>query len=183
MVTPHYPGGRIFIPGISALTFVTLSLLPRISPKNFTMNDFVGSYQKVIFALVAFLFVIHCIMLWSVISPMANEATISTSILGQWLPVCLGVLFTVIGNFLNKTKRNFFFGIRTPWTLADSEVWARTHRVGGWMFLLAGISCILAGLLVPHPYAMGVVLASIISTVIGATLYSFILYRRIHTPA
>jgi uncharacterized membrane protein len=51
----------------------------------------------------------------------------------------LGVMFMVIGNYLGKTRKNFFLGIRTPWTLASDEVWARTHRLAGRLFIVLGL--------------------------------------------
>src|SRR5258708_28004997 len=49
------------------------------------------------------------------------------------------VLFIFIGNYLGKLRRNFWAGIRTPWTLASDVVWERTHRFGGWLFVIGGL--------------------------------------------
>jgi len=51
----------------------------------------------------------------------------------------IGLLFILLGNYLPKIPRNFFFGIRSPWTLASEEVWKRSHIMGGWLFVLGGI--------------------------------------------
>ena len=56
--------------------------------------------------------------------------------------VCLWgmvVLFLVIGNQLGRLKPNYFAGIRTPWTLESPEVWRRTHRLGGWVFVVVSL--------------------------------------------
>jgi len=53
----------------------------------------------------------------------------------------------LLGNFLGKVTKNFFAGIRTPWTLAIDEVWLRTHRLGGKLFVLAGAVMVIGGLL------------------------------------
>ena len=42
----------------------------------------------------------------------------------------VGLLFIMIGFMIRKAKRNFFIGIRTPWTLSSDKVWDETHRVG-----------------------------------------------------
>ena len=39
------------------------------------------------------------------------------------IPVLLGLLLVIIGNYFGKLRKNFFAGIRTPWTLASNEVW------------------------------------------------------------
>ena len=61
--------------------------------------------------------------------------------------IALGVLMILLGNYLPTVKRNFFVGIRVPWTLASDEVWRRTHRLGGWLFIAVGLWMIVAALL------------------------------------
>lgn len=62
-----------------------------------------------------------------------------------WGPVggpatfAIGLMLAGMGNVLPKLRSNFFFGIRTPWTLADEQVWARTHRFGGAAFVASGV--------------------------------------------
>jgi uncharacterized membrane protein len=75
--------------------------------------------------------------------------------LGCRLPVTtligvgVGLLLAVIGNELGHVRPNYFVGIRTPWTLADPEVWRRTHRVGGRAFAALGALIALGPLLLP----------------------------------
>ncbi len=59
----------------------------------------------------------------------------------------LGVMFILIGNYLPAIKRNFFVGVRTPWTLASDKVWRSTHRLAGWAFVLLGIFTIIVPIL------------------------------------
>lgn len=94
----------------------------------------------------------------------------------------LSLFFIVIGNYMGKLRRNFWAGIRTPWTLTNDTVWERTHRMGGWLFVMAGLIGLissfvpqlrLAGLLVP---ALGVTAITYV--------YSYLIYQRItpHNP-
>jgi len=75
-----------------------------------------------------------------------------------------------------KLTKNFFVGIRTPWTLASDEVWLRTHRLGGKLFVLAGGFLFIAGLV--HGGAMPVVAAVVVAGGIPA-VFSYVCYRRI----
>jgi uncharacterized membrane protein len=88
----------------------------------------------------------------------------------------VGLLLVILGNFMGKLTRNFFIGIRTPWTIASEEVWLRTHRLGGKLFVVAGLvlffSSLLGGGWIPAAVAIGA--AALISVV-----YSYLLYRRI----
>jgi uncharacterized membrane protein len=90
--------------------------------------------------------------------------------------VAVGLLLIVIGNSLGKFSRNGVVGVRTPWTLADKEVWVRTNRVGGWLVVLAGVVMAATGL-------MGFVAPGLIALGVAAALsagYSYIIWRRIN---
>jgi immunity protein, SdpI family len=58
----------------------------------------------------------------------------------RWLFVAVGVLIVVIGAVLGRIPPNSVAGIRTPWALADEQVWARTHRFTGRLMTLAGVA-------------------------------------------
>lgn len=52
----------------------------------------------------------------------------------------MGALFMSLGNVMGQLKPNWTVGIRVPWTLDDEEVWRATHRFGGWLWFLGGLS-------------------------------------------
>jgi uncharacterized membrane protein len=80
----------------------------------------------------------------------------------------------VMGNYMGKLRKNFFAGIRTPWTLANDEVWERTHRMAGWVFMLAGLVTVIAAF-------AGAPLMVAIYVLVGAALipaiYSYVIYQ------
>lgn len=91
----------------------------------------------------------------------------------------VGVVLILIGNQLGKSRSMYLVGIRTPWTLASEEVWIKTHRLGGKLFVLAGAVMVLAGLfLIPAELLAPIALASVALASIVPVLYSFILWRR-----
>lgn len=51
----------------------------------------------------------------------------------------LGLLLMLIGNWLPKTRQNSTLGIKLPWTLYNEENWNKTHRVGGFTWVLGGL--------------------------------------------
>ncbi|MET3616571.1 putative membrane protein [Peptoniphilus olsenii] len=63
------------------------------------------------------------------------------------LSIFIGFMFIITGNFLPKAKRNYTMGIRTPWTLDSDYVWEKTHRLGGYTFVVGGILLLIASLL------------------------------------
>ena len=59
----------------------------------------------------------------------------------------VGLMLIALGNMLPKSRPGFFVGIRTPWTLTDTDNWIATHRLGAKTFIAAGLVMILGGML------------------------------------
>ena len=99
------------------------------------------------------------------------------------LVCCLtvGVLFVIIGNYLPKCRLNYTMGIRTPWTLSSEENWNKTHRLGGKLWVAAGLLIVVCGFFSLRGEAGGelafvfmliaVALASLIPVVYSLWLY------------
>ena len=60
--------------------------------------------------------------------------------------VFVGAVFTVIGNYMPKIRRNFTTGIKLPWTLADEDNWNRTHRFAAPIWVAGGLVLLALGL-------------------------------------
>jgi uncharacterized membrane protein len=88
----------------------------------------------------------------------------------------MGLLFYYTGVLCEKSKRNWFIGIRTPWTLSSDKVWEKTHKIGGKLFKIAGIIAIL-GALTPE-YAIILILIPVISAVGYTIAYSYFEYQK-----
>jgi uncharacterized membrane protein len=89
-------------------------------------------------------------------------------------PILLGIVFTVIGNYLPKCKQNYTIGIKIPWTLNSEENWNRTHRFAGRIWLLGGLVMMLTGFVGGFWIFIGAVAVMVFSPVI----YSYILHRK-----
>ena len=92
-------------------------------------------------------------------------------------PLAVGVLLMVLGNYMGKLRRNFFMGIRTPWTLASEAVWERTHRMAGWLFVLGGAVMVVAAL--AGAVRGRLLLAVIVVVALVPVVYSYFVYRRL----
>lgn len=160
------PWGPFLLPLCMAGLLLLLAALPRISPRGYRMEPFAGVYGFFILLLTVFFFVLNALVL--------AEATGRGIGMDRAVGLLVGALFVVMGNYLPKVRRNFFLGIRTPWTLANEEVWAATHRVGGWIFVLGGAGAIVAALVAAPPW---VTLALVLVSALAPAAYSFIAWR------
>jgi len=95
--------------------------------------------------------------------------------MGVELPIVLivsllvGLVFVVIGNYLPKCKPNRYMGIKLPWTFASEENWRKTHRFGGFVWVVAGILVILSAI-INWPWVM---LVALFASILLPTFYSW----------
>ena len=149
-----------------------LAILPMISPRKFEIEPFARTYGVIVLATLAFLLVVGTVALLAGAGHHVSVQLVA--------PVAVGALLMVIGNFMGKFRKNFFVGIRTPWTLTSEMVWERTHRLAGWLFVAAGLVWIVDGLLYASPVVL--VVSALAAGFIPA-IYSYFLYRRVEGPA
>ena len=90
------------------------------------------------------------------------------------MPVLLGLLLAIVGNYLPKCKQNYTIGIKIPWTLNSEENWNKTHRFAGWLWTVCGIVIMLTGFVGGFWIFFGVVLVMVVSPCI----YSYMLHRK-----
>ena len=90
------------------------------------------------------------------------------------MPVLLGLVFAIIGNYLPKCKQNYTIGIKIPWTLNSEENWNRTHRFAGRLWLVCGLAIMLTGFV----GGFWVFLPITLVMVIVPCVYSYVLYRK-----
>jgi len=90
------------------------------------------------------------------------------------MPLVIGVIFAIIGNYLPKCKQNYTIGIKIPWTLNSEKNWNKTHRFAGRLWLICGIAIMLTGFLGGFWIFLGVVLLM----VLAPFAYSYMLHRK-----
>ncbi len=160
-----------FLMPIIALAMLGLFLLvPNIDPLKANIATFRPIFNAFIVAILVFLAYLHVLtMLWNL---GYHGFRMSTALLPG-----LGLIFVLTGLLLSRAKRNFFIGIRTPWTLSSDRVWAETHRVGSVVFIVCGVIA-MAAVFTPGPIAFGLVIVPILVASLGLVVYSYILYQR-----
>ncbi len=155
---------------VSLLIFsLLIPVLPAISPKGFRFEQSAGVLNLVLIGVMIIEFVASVLVIRGSLGKAAPPVD-STNLM-------LGALFVVIGNFIGKIRKNFFIGVRTPWTLASDEVWLRTHRFSGWFWVIGGIALAALAFVDTDTTTATTVILSIL--VIVPVAYSFILYKRI----
>jgi uncharacterized membrane protein len=162
--------GVFLLPLITLGMFVLFLVVPSIDPLKANIAQFREAFNLFIVLLVGFMLYLYSLTLaWSL---GYNNFRMS----GAMLPA-IGLLFIFIGFMMRRTKRNFFIGIRTPWTLSSDTVWNETHRVGAILFMVSGALAFIGGLF-GGMTAFWMMFAPIIGSTFFLLVYSYVLYRR-----
>lgn len=161
--------GAFLMPGMALALWAFMRGLPIIDPRRANYAKFQGTYDLMVNALVTFLAVIHVVMLgtalhWPV--PRIDRMT----------PLAVGALLLLLGNVLPRARPNWWFGIRTPWTLSSDTVWTRTHRVGGYLMTAAG-AITLCTVLLPPAAGFVVLMVAVVGASLGSVVYSYFVWR------
>jgi uncharacterized membrane protein len=160
--------GAFFMPVVMAGLFLLFLALPAISPRGFRFESFRSVWGILQCAILGLLLLVHALMLFAALGKPVDVP--------RGVEAGVGLLIAVLGNFLGKVSRNFFVGIRTPWTLASEEVWLRTHRLGGRLFVLGGLAMFVLALAGAGPIATTVPL---IAAALISVAASYFIYRRV----
>ncbi|HEY0754606.1 MAG TPA: SdpI family protein [Ktedonobacteraceae bacterium] len=161
----------LLFPGLGIFIYLLLRYASAIGPRlGSHAGNIANAHVRAILQVTLLLFVLTVQLLVTVVSlgVLVDFALV--------MDLALSVLFIVIGNYLGKVRRNFWLGIRTPWSLTNSVVWERTHRLGGWLFVAVGLLGILCSF-IPALRLWGLPVL-IIAVSVFLYLYSYIYYQR-----
>lgn len=101
----------------------------------------------------------------------ALDNSVNTTGIGM---LVLGCVFIVVGNYMPKMKQSYTIGIKVPWALNSEENWNRTHRLGGYMYMLGGAIVIISGFI----QQFWLIPVALVLMAFVPMVYSFILYKK-----
>lgn len=160
--------GLFLMPLISLCLLLLFVLIPKIDPLRANIEKFRNYYDGFIVLMIVFLFYVYLLTIFWNVGLRFNMI--------QLLAPAFGILFYYCGILIENAKRNWFIGIRTPWTLSSDKVWERTHKIGGRLFKITGVVGLLGVLF--HDYAMLFILMPVILITAYTVLYSYFEYQK-----
>ncbi len=160
--------GLFLIPFLLSGLALFFIAIPRIDPLKANIEKFRKYYDGFIILFFIFMLLIQFqVIFWNV------GVKISPNIV---LPIGAGLLFFYAGILCENAKRNWFIGIRTPWTLSSDRIWEKTHKIGGKLLKLAGIIS-LNGIFL-QKYAIFFIIVPAILVSVYTIIYSYFEYQR-----
>jgi uncharacterized membrane protein len=160
--------------GVSIMPLIMIAItalwyaIPRVDPLKQNLKDFETTYNLFFLSLnVFFLYIFGLTLAWN----------LGTHInLGKFLSPGLAILFAFVGILLLNSKRNWFVGIRTPWTLSSDRVWRKTHKLGAVLFEISA-AIMLLGVFLPS-HLLPIIFVPLALSAVISIVYSYVEFRR-----
>ena len=160
--------GLLVVPAIATGIYALLLVLPLIDPGRQAYSLFRGAYLVIRACVLGVLLLVHSA---AVLVALGYPLDMT-----RWVLATLGVMFIVLGNLMGKIRPNFFVGIRTPWTLTSKRSWVKTHRLGGWAFILSGVLFLVAAWISGTEALIGsLILTGVL--LVSVVVYSYFAWR------
>ena len=160
--------GLFLLPLLSVGLVLLFVAIPRIDPLKANIGKFRTFYDRFVVLFMVFFFYVYLLtILWN----MGVQYNFN-----QVLAPAFGGLFYYIGVMIEHAKRNWFVGIRTPWTLSSENVWDKTHAIGAKLFKIVGV-VVLLGVLFPN-YTIFFVVVPVLVVAGYLIVYSYFAYQR-----
>lgn len=161
--------GLMLMPIIGAGVVALLAVIPRIDPKRINIERSGKAYGMTMIGTIVFLTLLY---ITTTLSTLGYAIS-----LNRILPIGMGVMFMIIGNYMGKVRQNYMFGIRTPWTIASELSWNKTHRLGGWLMFGFGLLFALFGLISgTEAWIIPFIVALVVQLII-LMAYSYVVWR------
>lgn len=164
----HKAQALFLMPAIMLGMIGLFRMLQWLSPRHFEVDSFRATYLYIMVLIVGFFGYLHGVIIWSVRSGTADP---TRTLFGG-----IFLLLAFLGNVLGRVRRNFWIGVRTPWTLASERVWNDTHRLAARLFFGVGLLGAVAVFLGVPVIASLAIFSTIIMVPV---VYSLVLYKRL----
>ncbi len=160
--------GVFLMPILSVFMFLLFMLIPKIDPMKKNVEKFRKHFDWFIVILLLFMLYIYILtLLWNFYYRFNML---------QMLVPAFAILFYYMGVLVSHAKRNWFIGIRTPWTMSSSRVWDKTHSLGGKLFKIAAVIALFG--IIFQKYAIWLVIVPVFVVAIWTMVYSYFEFRK-----
>lgn len=173
------------MPAIGFFMGLILAIVPLIDPRKINLERSKRAYLAIWIATLGLMTITTGIVSFAISRGNTLDPNVMSEIIPSIVTGTTAILFIVIGNYLPKTRSNWFLGVRTPWTLSSDETWEKTHRISGRLFLIFGIICLASVFLIPAMLQIGLLTAGSLLICAFSVIYSYLAWKNAsdRTPA
>ena len=160
--------GLSIMPAISVVLLAIFKAMPYMDPLRRNIEKFRSYFENFIIILLLFFLYVHML---TVAVNFGYEFNLNTTLIPAF-----SVLMYYIGVMMQHSERNWFIGVRTPWTVSSDKVWKHTHKLAAKLFKTAAVVSLVA-LLAPE-HSTIIFLASVMISALVPVIYSYLDYKK-----
>ena len=154
---------------IPLLIYILALFLPRIDPRRENYVKHRATFRLIITGIALAMIALHWI---TILFSLQFNVDVT-----MWVKIVLGLTWVLIGNYIPRIRHNYTFGIRTPWTLANENVWIKTHRIGGYGFIFSGIIWLIFAPF-SYPWVFSLLIGEISAVALSLVVVSWLFFRK-----
>lgn len=160
---------QFVLSGIGLFVYGLLLVVPKIDPKRANIAKFADKYEWLRLGFQLF---------FSALIIVTTFVALGWNVdVGMIVKLGVSLLFIFIGNYMGKMKQNYMIGVKTPWTLADEDVWNRTHRVTGYVWVMLG--SVMAICAFWNTWFTGIIfIGAVFLMVVIPLVYSYVIFKQ-----
>jgi len=143
---------------------LAINLLIRISPHKYSLPNSKRPMDIILFGMGTLMGFIHFALL-------LNDGDVQLFVF--YFSYGMAAFLIIVGNVIEKIERNFFVGLRLPWTLASTVNWRASHRFAAKLMVAGGVILLISNTLYSN---LIVTIVIAISTVLIPVLYSLVYF-------
>jgi uncharacterized membrane protein len=162
--------GLLMLPGVEAILSLFFALLPTIEPRRANLLSSRKLYLAGWYGSLGLAGVTHLLTI-------VNAAGLRVDVV-RWTLVATAIVFIVLGNYLGKSRSNFFVGMRLPWTLSSELAWNKGNRLAGFGLVATGVASLLALAFVGSISAILISAIGVILSFIIGGIASYVTWKR-----
>jgi len=163
--------GTFFLPLLNIAMYALFLVLPKLDPKRANYEKFTSSYLTIRYAF-------HLFFMGLFAATAAASLGYPVSV-DRWIKIGAAVLVIVMGNVMGRVRHNYFVGFKYPWTLANEEVWKRTHQFGAKLMVAGGFAALCGAILTDGTVSFVILMAGLLIPMVITTIYSYLIYKKI----
>lgn len=164
------------LPGVSIFTSLVFAAALKIDPRKTNIEKSKTAFMAIWIGTLILMTVVTGLVCYAMFKG-ANVPDAKLDNMPNIIVAAIAVLLLVMGNYLPKTRSNWFFGIRTPWTLSSDESWEKTHRLAGRLFMGLGLMSLISILFLPTNWLIPLVVSGSLVITGLVLIYSYMVWK------
>ncbi len=162
--------GSFFLPLMNIGLYLLFLILPIVDPKRQNYSQFSGAYKLI-------RYIIHVFFAYVYALTLAAALGYDTQV-SRLIPLGMAILFIALGYSMRKIKHNYFVGFKLPWTLANEDVWDKTHRLGSTAMMVGGVFYLIGTFIPIVAESIYLIITSLFAPIVVTIIYSYWVFRQ-----